>query len=62
MLIRAVNELPCEVRNIVSIRYVDGLTFEEISERLNIATTTCRRRWLEGCDMLRQRLRCLLDE
>lgn len=52
----ALSSLPADIREIVTLRYTEELTFSEISNRLSIPTTTCRRRWLEGCEILRERL------
>ncbi|MCC7335747.1 MAG: sigma-70 family RNA polymerase sigma factor [Pirellulaceae bacterium] len=55
-LLRAIEQLPADVRQVISHRYVDAMTFEQISERMNLPVSTCRRRWLEGCQLLKQRL------
>lgn len=59
-LILAIDDLPTDIRNIVRLRYSHSLTFEQISQQLNIPTTSCRRFWLEGCQLLKQRLDCML--
>ncbi len=59
-LIWAIDELPIDICNVVRLRYADSLTFEQISEQLGIPTTSCRRFWLEGCQLLKHRLDCIL--
>ena len=60
VLITALEKLPTEVREIVILHYSEGLPFEEIGMRLKLSQTTCRRRWLEGCEVLRHQLVGLL--
>lgn len=55
-LLCAIEQLPADVRQVISYRYVDAMTFDQIGERMNLPVSTCRRRWLEGCQLLKQRL------
>ncbi len=59
-LICAVNELPSVVREIVTLRYAQNLTFEQIGAQLHLPVSTCRRHWLKGCEELKKRLGNLL--
>lgn len=59
-LLQALAELPEEIQQIVTLRYSEDLTFQQIAQRLALPVTTCRRRWLEGCEILRLRLSDLL--
>ena len=59
-LICAVNELPSVVREIVTLRYSQNLTFEQISAQLHLPVSTCRRHWFKGCEDLKKRLGNLL--
>ena len=47
-LLLSIESLPGDLRVVVHARYLDGLTFPEIANRLRIPVTTCRRRWLEA--------------
>ena len=60
ILISAVNELPSIVREIVTLRYAQNLTFEQIGAQLQLPVSTCRRHWLKGCEDLKKRLGNLL--
>jgi len=60
-LIHAIGQLPADVRRIVTLRYAQGLTFEQIGLEMQLPTSTCRRRWLEGCQILQQQLHGLLE-
>lgn len=61
LLIESMASLPEEIQQIVSRRYAMDMTFEQIAEALGIPSTTCRRRWREGCQILRKRLSGLVD-
>ena len=56
-LLAAIQALPTEVQEVVLLRYVHDLTFQQISNELNLPVTTCRRRWQEGCLELGQKLK-----
>lgn len=55
-LLESIQALPDEVRVVVQTRYLEGLTFGQIAERLQIPATTCRRRWLEGIEAIGQQM------
>ncbi len=55
-LIAAVDELPSLEREIVTLRYAQNLTFEQIGAQLHLPVSTCRHHWLKGCEDLRMRL------
>ncbi|TWT53572.1 ECF RNA polymerase sigma-E factor [Rubripirellula amarantea] len=40
--------LPEQLRQIVELRYLKNMTFEQIAAELEISTTTCRRRWMHA--------------
>ncbi len=56
ILISAINELPSVVREIVTLRYAQNLTFEQIGAQLQLPISTCRHHWLKGCQELKKRL------
>ncbi len=60
LLMNAVADLPPDIRDIITLRHMQGLTFEAISEQLDIPVTTCRRRWTDGLQLLEVRLRSIL--
>lgn len=60
-LIKAIELLPQDMRQIVLLRYSRGLTFEQIGHELRIPVTTCRRRWLAACRLLQSQLGCLVS-
>jgi len=51
-LLGSIQALPEELREIVQARYLEGKTFVEISEQLNLPVTTCRRRWLDAVEAI----------
>lgn len=55
-LVESIESLPDELRKVVQSRYLEDLTFPQIAARMEIPVTTCRRRWLEAVDMIRQRM------
>jgi RNA polymerase sigma factor (sigma-70 family) len=61
-LIGAIAKLPLETQQIMTLRYSDGLTFQQIAVQLNIPVSTCRRRWQEGCELLRKLLADVFGE
>jgi RNA polymerase sigma factor (sigma-70 family) len=60
-LIRAMDALPLDMRQVVLLRYSGGLTFEQIGLELKIPVTSCRRRWLSACKLLQSQLRSLVS-
>jgi RNA polymerase sigma-70 factor (ECF subfamily) len=61
-LAEALGELPPEQRAIVHLKLWEGLTFERISELLDIPPNTAASRYRYGLDKLRTRLRPIYDE
>ena len=59
-VLEALAELPADLREIVTLRYSEKLTFHEISLRIGMPVTTCRRRWLQACEVIRDKLSDLL--
>ncbi len=55
-LIEAIESLPKELREVVQARYLEDLTFPQIATRTGVPVTTCRRRWLEAVEEIRQRM------
>lgn len=55
-VIDIIQSLPSEMRDVVQARYLDGLTFPEISEQMKIPVTTCRRWWLMAVETIGQKL------
>lgn len=53
-LLEVIQMLPEQQRDIVHARYLEGLTFIEISDRLSLPVTTCRRLWLDAIDVIAQ--------
>lgn len=47
-LLAVIDTLPPDQRRVVHGRYLDGLTFAQIGDRLSIPVTTCRRHWLDA--------------
>jgi RNA polymerase sigma-70 factor, ECF subfamily len=58
----ALGELPPEQRAVVHLKLWEGLTFERISELLEIPLNTAASRYRYGIDKLRERLRPLFDD
>jgi RNA polymerase sigma-70 factor (ECF subfamily) len=61
-LSRALYDLPDDQRTIVHLKLWQGLTFEAISELLQIPLNTAASRYRYGLDKMRDRLRLLYDE
>lgn len=53
---KALSTLPNEQRQVVIMRHLDGLAFNEISERLGRSSGACRMLWLRAMDDLREKL------
>ena len=58
----ALAELPAEQRAVIHLKLWQGLTFEQISQILDLPLNTAASRYRYGLDKLRQRLRPLYDE
>jgi RNA polymerase sigma-70 factor, ECF subfamily len=58
----ALAELPPDQRAVVHLKLWEGLTFEAISEALEIPPNTAASRYRYGIDKLRERLRPLYEE
>jgi len=61
-LSEALREIPPEQGSVVHLKLWEDLTFEQISELLDIPLNTAASRYRYGLDKLRQRLRPLYDE
>ncbi|WP_417746823.1 sigma-70 family RNA polymerase sigma factor [Rosistilla oblonga] len=55
-LLLAISELPRELQSVIRLRYLNGLTFSQIAEQLQVPVTTCRRRWFEAIELLQEEL------
>jgi RNA polymerase sigma-70 factor (ECF subfamily) len=53
-LLEAVERLPAEQRELVVLRVWGGLSFVEIAEAVEVATSTAYRKYHEAIDSLRQ--------
>jgi len=60
-LIRAIESVPSDMRQLVLLRYSRGLTFEQIGIELKTPVTTCRRHWLSACKLLQQQLKQMVS-
>lgn len=61
-LMQGLEELPLEQRAVVHLKLWGGLTFDQISDALEIPLNTAASRYRYGLDKLRARLRPLYDE
>ncbi len=61
-LAAALGQLPPDQRAVVHLKLWEGLTFERISDLLQIPLNTAASRYRYGIDKLRERLRPLFDE
>ena len=61
-LTHALGELPSDQRAVVHLKLWEGLTFDAISNALNIPLNTAASRFRYGLDKLRERLRPLYEE
>lgn len=53
---RALGTLPNEQRQVVIMRHLEGLAFNEISQRLGRSSGACRMLWMRAMDVLREKL------
>ena len=60
-VMRAVEALPEELRAAITLREVDGLSYEEIAERMGCPIGTVRSRIFRARDAIDVQLRPLLD-
>ena len=60
-VMRAVEALPEELRNAITLREVEGLSYEEIAARMDCPIGTVRSRIFRARDAIEQELRPLLD-
>lgn len=58
----AVDELPAELRMAITLREVDGLSYEDIAEAMNCPIGTVRSRIFRARDAIDRRIRPLLSE
>lgn len=61
LVLRVVEGLPAELREAISLREVDGLSYEEIAEKMGCPIGTVRSRIFRARDAIDQELRPLLD-
>lgn len=57
-----VEELPEELKTAITLREVDGLSYEEIAEKMNCPIGTVRSRIFRARDAIDQKLRPLLSD
>lgn len=62
LLLASIKQLPEDVQQVMAMRYAKEMSFQQISEMTGWPVTTCRRKWRKGCDLLRHRLKPLLDD
>jgi RNA polymerase sigma-70 factor (ECF subfamily) len=60
-VMRAVEALPEELRNAITLREVEGLSYEEIAARMDCPIGTVRSRIFRARDAIEQELKPLLD-
>ena len=58
---KAMNGLPEELRTAITLREIDGLSYEEIAEVMNCPIGTVRSRIFRARDAIALKLRPLLD-
>ncbi|MBD5308715.1 MAG: sigma-70 family RNA polymerase sigma factor [Bacteroides sp.] len=56
---RLIGSMPAASREVVRLRIYASLTFDGIASTLNISTTTAKRRYYEGLEYLRLKLKAL---
>jgi RNA polymerase sigma-70 factor, ECF subfamily len=61
-VMRAVEALPEELRTAISLREVEGLSYEEIAARMECPIGTVRSRIFRAREAIDQHLRPLLDQ
>ena len=55
-LLEGLGELPPELGLVLQLKHIEGLTFDQIGERLAISPNTAKTRYYRGLDKLRGRL------
>ena len=60
-VIAAVEELPEEIRTALTLREIDGLSYEEIAQIMNCPIGTVRSRIFRGRDAVDRRIRPLVE-
>lgn len=53
---RALGSLPNDQRQVVTLRHLEGLAFNEIAAKLGRSSGACRMLWLRAMDVLREKL------
>ncbi|WP_222564985.1 RNA polymerase sigma factor RpoE [Novilysobacter antarcticus] len=61
LVLRVVEGLPAELKEAISLREVDGLSYDEIAEKMGCPIGTVRSRIFRARDAIDQELRPLLD-
>ncbi len=56
LLADALAELPADQYQVVMLRHVDGLPFNDIATQMNRSSGACRMLWLRAMDQLREKL------
>jgi RNA polymerase sigma-70 factor (ECF subfamily) len=57
----AIEKLPEDLRTAITLRELDGLSYEEIAERMNCPVGTVRSRIFRAREVINSRLKPLLD-
>ena len=60
-VLRAVEELPQELRDAITFREVEGMSYEEIAERMDCPIGTVRSRIFRAREAIDARMKPLLD-
>jgi RNA polymerase sigma-70 factor (ECF subfamily) len=60
-VVRAVETLPDELRSAITLREVDGLSYEEIAQRMGCPIGTVRSRIFRAREAIDEQLRPLMD-
>lgn len=58
---RAISELPDNYRDVVYLRYIEDLSYQQIAELLTLPLSTVETRLFRGKKLLQQRLKALLQ-
>jgi RNA polymerase sigma-70 factor (ECF subfamily) len=60
-VLAAVDDLPEEIRTALTLREIDGLSYEEIAQIMNCPIGTVRSRIFRGRDAVDRRIRPLME-